>query len=381
MSGYSYEGRAFTTVDALMNDVVERMLENGFDLVYPSARTETSRDIVLQPTVAIDPLVDDQAWQVRFMWDRDPSTAGDSSSAGATVLETVNGGKVDIVVATPMQFADNKCANYKIRGEDGMETNAVEYIGLLGTMQKRGAASEVHRQFIDRSMYAKQAWPSYPMNYRLSISDRGFALYVWEQATDSIGNRHSFVVVQRPVDNISGEVVVTGKCPVHCLYGMMAFKSNRAEENAGAYNIRRFVVRESDVNVPYPRQLSVDGPNTVSSGTAMMGVDATRNNRDYAAIINASQQVSITENNKYIVTFPNGLNTARYGYTHEMDMVAYTSADVVSLSTEIPLTVYGESEARLYAALGANGQNNTGMRLLMLVDGAGVTPDPTQTSL
>jgi hypothetical protein len=89
--------------------------------------------------------------------------------------------------------------------------------------------------------------------------------------------------------------------------------------------------------------------------------------------MNARQQVAISENNKYVITFPNGLNTSRYAYTHELDMIAYTSADVVSEGTNVPITVYGEGTPRIYKAMPSNGPNNTGMRMLVLVSGGGIS--------
>jgi hypothetical protein len=89
-------------------------------------------------------------------------------------------------------------------------------------------------------------------------------------------------------------------------------------------------------------------------------------------IINSQPQVVIAENNRYIVVFPNGLNTPRYMYTEELDMVAYTSADVISHYSDISMTVYNEATPRVYKAMQSNGLNNTGMRILMIRKGAGI---------
>ena len=53
-------------------------------------------------------------------------------------------------------------------------------------------------------------------------------------------------------------------------------------------------------------------------------------------------------------------------------MIGITSADVVSQYSSVPLTVYGESSARTYKALHANGAGNTGMRVLVLQQGGGI---------
>lgn len=157
-------------------------------------------------------------------------------------------------------------------------------------------------------------------------------------------------------------------------------QSYRTVPKATPYCLRRFVVREKDITAPYPTPVFVkDGVTIDSEGVegydysefgAQFGVPADKHTADYSAIMNAKQQVSVGEGNKYIVTFPNGLNTSRFAYTHEMDMVAYTSADVVSAGSEIPVPVYGED--RVYIGVNANGPNNTGMRVLFLRSGGGI---------
>lgn len=386
MAGFTIERKDFVKVDDLMASVIADMLAHGFTRVYPAGGAQIGKDVILQPDATVDPLAGTQPWQVRFMWDRDPSTAGTADAGSGT--ETTIGGKCDVLVATPLQFADNKCASYIVKYEDGnpMPSAQTDYIGLIGTMARTGSPTQL-TQFLDRSSLQAAQWAVYPMSYRLTITNRGFALFVWEQPTDTSGNRNSWIVVQRPVDNITGETILTGKCPVHCVYGLMGRRVNETHSDAnGAFNIRRFVVREIDVVAPYPLRMEPVAGTPASTPpvkellpglhTPMMGADAVRNNVDYAAVMSGVQQVSITEGNKYIVTFPNGFNTARHGYTHEVDLIAYTSADVVSQSTEIDLAVYGESENRKYVAMSSNGPNNTGMRLLLLAQGGGVDAAP-----
>jgi len=366
--GFTIERQGFFKINDMMPAIIDDMIANGFTKIYPSGTVE--KDVLLKAGPTVDPLSTTQPWCIRFLWDRDPSTAGTTGSG--SVSETTNGGKIDILVAAPEQFPGDKCASYMVRRADGSDTSKIEYVGLVGTMDARTNTAEL-KQFFDRSRLSVNSFAVFPLCYRLSISDRGFALNVWEQATEVAGNRHSWIVIQRPVDNVTGQVITTGKAPVHCMYGLMSGVVNPADESIGKYNIRRFIVRESDVLSAYPRVQDGDTTPNPSSGTPMTGADATRNTMDYAAVINPVQQVAITENNKYVITFPNGFNTARFSYTHELDMVAYTSADVVAQGTEVPVQVYSEPTARKYMALNANGPNNTGMRLLMLVDGGGVT--------
>ena len=122
--------------------------------------------------------------------------------------------------------------------------------------------------------------------------------------------------------------------------------------------IKKFVARESDVFAPTP------------SVPASVAVE------DSNPIINPTKQVSISVDNKYMITFPSGLNTQRRAYKHELDMIAYTSADVIAQDSDVNVTVFGEDTPRTYKAMQANGEYNTGMRILLLTQGAGI-PAPT----
>lgn len=212
--------------------------------------------------------------------------------------------------------------------------------------------SKIAEGFINRTsrvvMSSVDLSDSYPMTYTLSITPRGISLCVWEDyVSDSGGQAVSWFVVQRPVDRVTGAVITDGKAPVFCMYS-----TNN--------NIQRFIVREADVLRP--------------SDSVAADVDADNS----VAIINSKEQVAISEGNKYVVAFPSRLTTTRFAYTHELDMIGYTSADVVSENTDVPLLVYGEKNGavdapRTYVALLANGANNTGMRICALKLGGGIT--------
>jgi hypothetical protein len=258
-----------------------------------------------------------------------------------------------------------------------------------------------------------------PISFIVSSTTRGVFFSMFEAAADEVGNRNSWFVVQRAVKS-DGTVVTTGRRPVHCVYSIMSRQPNRPWlnedmlrvevdkgykvvpyraaagtgandsirfEETGSYSlnipspeyalVRRFIVREEDVLAPYPTHSftkNAFGTNLdYATGGFPFGVPADKHTVDYNAVINTKQQVSISEDNKYVITFPNGLNTARYSYTHEMDMIAYTSADVISDGSEVSITVYGEATPRKYVAISANGPNNTGMRILVLKSGGGIS--------
>lgn len=194
---------------------------------------------------------------------------------------------------------------------------------------------------------------SIPLTYRLAITDHGIAFCVWIEARDSSGDKFSWFNVQRMVDKETGATIVDGKSPLFCVFSMVGGGGTTVNtvDPHGAYY---FVVRESDVNSPtFPVSANVD--------TA-----------DSWRIINTVQQLSISEDNKLIMSMMKGMNTERYSYEHELDMIGYLSADVVSQYQDVEITQYNEAEPRSFKALKANYANNTGMRILMIQKGAGI---------
>ena len=184
---------------------------------------------------------------------------------------------------------------------------------------------------------------SYPMSYYLAITPRGMFLSVWEGGPSDVnGMYYSWVLVQRPVDRDTGAVITTGKAPLFCV-------------NSVGNKINRFVVREADVI------------------RALDPVDACIDTADNAAIINDKVQVAVSEDNQYVVSFPSRLNTPRYAYTYELDMIGYTAATVVQQNTEIPLTLYNEPTPRKYISMHSNIENGNGMRIVALLEGGGIT--------
>lgn len=179
------------------------------------------------------------------------------------------------------------------------------------------------------------------LSYLLSATPRGVTFYVWGESTDPLPV-YSFFSVQIPVNKDTGVALADMNTPIFVVYDC---------DNTG---LKKFVLSEADTSLP-TRSVKADEDTANSAG-----------------IINSQEQVAVKRGNKYLVTFPNRLNTERYAYTEELDMIAYTSADVIGEGTDIPVRIYGEGSDRKYRAMKANGANNTGMRLLVLIEGGGV---------
>ena len=256
---------------------------------------------------------------------------------------------------------------------------------------------------------------AHPNAYRCTISDHGLALCVWEEGQDVWGNRFSWFVIQRPVKNDTGMTLgvenTNSRCPVFCVYSIgggepTTTKVPYFDENATSTNdafsnmgLPRTIYEQLVTGVTSQQTQITLNPDSATA--ALLGlryiqpakiyrftvrevdvhrptvpVFATLTTPDNNSVINAKEQVSITEGNQYIVSFINGFNTSRYVYKEEIDMITYCSADVISATAEITLQPYKTSAGAAinvkYKAMQANLPDNAGMRILMLTNGQGV---------
>ncbi len=206
----------------------------------------------------------------------------------------------------------------------------------------------------------------YPLNYLITMTNRGIFLGMWEgnwstlqktkAATDNFFN---WFLIQRPVNRNTGEVLTTGVCPVFCV-------------NSVGYDYWKMIVREKDVI--HPTQGAADCKSllfdettgTISTVTTPYRVPADAHSQDNFAIINSTTQISLTEDSKYLISLIHDLNTPRFRYTEELDMIGQTSADVCMAGNDLSMTTYGESGPRIYHAMPANNPYNSGLRIVVL---------------
>jgi hypothetical protein len=376
MAGFQIRRQGFKTAGALFLSVIDDMMANGFtyggtgDYTKPAGPTAEKYSVTLEAGESVDPLNAaavsvKQPWRINFTV-YDNATAGICVAPanllpdGTTPPYIVNENNPGLEVTTPggvigvvgdrytkMGEAVNSVDRWKFASNDlirpakfatqGFINRASRVWVGVNTDPTSGAAP------VAPTDPTKDLSANYPMSYQLSITGRGIFLSVWEGAiADVSGNYFSWVLVQRPVDRDTGATIITGKAPVFCVSSV-------------GNKIQRFVVREADVTKP------------------TWAVSAVSDQPDAAAIINDKVQVAVSEDNQYVVSFPSRLNTPRYAYTYELDMIGYTSATVVSQNTEIPLTLYSESTPRNYAAVHSNMENSNGMRIVALVKGGGIS--------
>jgi hypothetical protein len=411
---YSIERGGFITLKSLITSVVRDLTdyyehptdlassENAFKLLYPSDNPDlgdpTSFDssvFVIEATGFVDPLAGadperlqhgveavPQPWIIRF----DAGVGKQCTPSHNNRREDRDNkapeiGDLHINVTTPLQLYRPTQGDWQVydytppnRGASGTAPEVVGTLGFLGEripvidrqvawcdpndslrleIEDKGffcrrplynIKNEFESKYPDTAQVNIMGTPNIPMSYALTVSGHGISLAMWEEATDQYdhtGQRHSWFVAQRLVDKESGAPLINqaeSHAPLACMYGI---------QNQTVNATRYFVVRESDVHRP-----SED-------------LDATINTRDSVALINPFEQISVTENYEYVVTVPSGLNSQRYMYLEEMDLMGYCSADIISQDGIAELSMYEDGTKKRYKGLRATGAYNSGLRMLM----------------
>lgn len=306
-------------------------------------------------------------------------------------LKIVIPGKYPSAVVGPTGSGTVTLANL---GSGGGGTTTVKAQLTLVTNCSGLDETDVKQGLYNRGNIVGANGASYPLTYELAISNSGFFLGIYESSwSTQIGGtafaagsttpgRFNWMVVQRPVDRNTGNILddvasTTSKHPVFCVNGV-----------AGLYYT--FVVREKDIAHPTagPDDHSVIkyyDANSLTLGTlvsrytaATAGttsspwddykyrVPAVLNSEDNHLLFNPENQISLTEDKKYLVSFPHNLSTPRFRYTEELDLIGLTSSDVLMAGQVITINTYGEATDREYIALPPSGRYNTGLRICVV---------------
>ena len=386
--GISKKNRNFTSVQALVAEMVNTLVDAGaFELVAVNGSTSslsvdaTVQKVLLRATTEIDPLAvaetdtTHENFAIRQPWNlyiecNDANSEEDPLDGDVGFIDvytltptnfTMDGGEVNI--ATSHWSSQGK----EISKSGLMTIQSRTKSSTLGNVQPLGPNIEGTRFMAQNDLchtWRYEYWDfdtsrmdvnAIPMSYQLTTSDHGVAFAIWAESFDKEGDKCFWVAIQRMVDK-TGAPVITGKAPLFALFSPNGGGGEDVNE-PDLYGIQHMVVRESDVNAP-----------TFPTSSVVDQADSTR-------IINSVQQVSKGEDRKFTLNFARGLNTHRYSYPHELDMFLTTSADSVSQHTDVEVTAYDEETPRIYRSMNANFDNNTGMRLLLLVDGPTTTPE------
>lgn len=316
-----------------------------------------------------------QAWRLAF----DVIENDDTLSSGPQTL--------NIMAATEIQLTDTANITTVYLSNSTGVFSAVDIAGIMGAAPTGNVATNatskttslgwpgtwpntsiVSQGFINRSKRVKSSPEAFPMNYALTMTNRGVFFGLWEgnwstlqkKKTDS-DSFFNWFLVQRPVNRYTGKVLTKGRAPVFCI-------------NSVGYKYWKFIVREEDVLHPSlgdaDNQIKVWNLANSSATTSNVSyrVPADFNTQDSYAILNSTNQVALTEDSKYLISFLHNLATPRFRYSEELDMIGQTSADVCMAGNDVSITAYNETGNRIYRALPANNPYNTGLRISVLRD-------------
>lgn len=307
-------------LEALTRDLVGKMITAGFSLVAVDGKTGTTvtptgKTFYLLASEAVDPLYQNQKWGI-------------------------------------LLSADNAAQTLAVNVLPDNQVNATDY-----TAAKRSATVEIGRMsksglianfFVDLTndwkMDPTADVSAYPLTYDFITTDHGIALHINAEGFDNTGTAFSWFVVQRGVQSTDSKP--GDHSPLFAVFscgGGLAGDPDKFSADA----IQRYTVIE-------------DG---IYSATAPLS--AVQPTPDSAPIINPLQQVMIAEGNRAIVLFPQMINTQRYVYFATLDMLGYTSADVLSAGSEVQLNPLKAETKTKYLGMNANGKDNRGMRLML----------------
>lgn len=206
-----------------------------------------------------------------------------------------------------------------------------------------------------------------PVSYTLSISDKGFALFIKGDAHPA-GHQGRVICVQRLIDARTSEILTDGLSPVVCLFNQTCrFYQDKINElptkypNTGLNTMWQIIVREKDVWAP-------DTPRIVMSNSEYVN-----------GYWNTKKQISIAEDNSYIITVPDGITTNRHVYyNYRMDMIGFISANVISENMVAKVNMNNEKDEtntkimREYTATRCTSGYHEASRVLVLTKNGGV---------
>ena len=177
-----------------------------------------------------------QKWRIKFSYD-------------------VVTGYLNVNVGTNLQIGDDGELS-KIQGQDGLSSAVIRTPGEL---------SNVYYKFDRKENKSKSGWfrratktaedrqGTYPLTYRLTCTDHGTGLFIFDHASVDQDDDYAWFVVQRHANNVSGKIALEdGKSPVHCIYC-----PSKVPLEAGNYNFGYYG--------SYNRNLSASGTTSIDT--------------------------------------------------------------------------------------------------------------------
>lgn len=251
----------------------------------------------------------------------------------------------------------------------------VDYVEIGHVKDVEIDQNDITQGFVNRTQRVAQHPESYPLSFVATFTTRGIFFGVWEGSwtvmqksrARQVSERDAWfnwLLCQRPVDRKTGQTRTSGQSPVFCI-------------NSVGYKYWKFIVREKDTVHPtqgdketqhyvYDKRYLPNGG--IYTRYTPWRVPADKHTEDSHAVLNTTEQIALTEDSKYLVSFLYNLTTPRFRYSDELDMIGQTAADVAMSSNNLYLRTYGEPNDRTYRSMGANLPYNMGLRIVVLTD-------------
>ena len=204
---------------------------NGFRLIHPASVDDIENTFVVE-SYGCDVLSDDAGIQASL---KKPSGGGFSKQSWRIRFHYDYGiDELVVNVGTKYQILDNGQIT-RSQERDGLASEIMRtpgelcdlyYIKQLG---KSGSSVVNHEFQKAKSGFFRRVGKTvdefsatYPISYRLTVTDHGVGFFMWDQAAVEQEDDYAWFVVQRHVDNTTGEVdwgdQVGTQSPVHCVY-------------------------------------------------------------------------------------------------------------------------------------------------------------------
>jgi len=184
-----------------------RRITNGF-LVESNKGVDLLSDTNLSFASSLSPSAvrKPQKWRMRFEWNDDEKY-------------------LKVNVATAYQLQDDFTISQP-QGRDGIKNPVYREPGELcdvytSPMVGRGAIlqmSKAKSQWFRKTQVEDSISTTYPMSYRLTVTNHGLGLFLFDHASVDQDDDYAWLVVQRHVDQTTGQPEFTEKSPVHCVY-------------------------------------------------------------------------------------------------------------------------------------------------------------------
>ncbi len=223
------------------------------------------------------------------------------------------------------------------------------------------------------------------VNYRVTLTDRGWGLSIWPTARVNEANYNTMIVMQRPVNPTTGLPKVEGKAPIFAFW-----HGSNHRNGSGGTTASADLAQASTFNWGVVREIDLSASTYLGSNTSTgVGARTNPNRYNFYKLSLDWSHPNLFDNNSHVVKFPYGFATYRHLYLDELDLLCYVNAAAYAGKQAVKITMYGETVERTYqttwgeVAYGYNtgqvslARSVAGARIGLLATGGGIPVPPT----